>query len=62
MLTTTLPRARPSPDPGQRLGHLVERERAVDVDAEVTRDAQIGHRLEVRRPLLDREHTQPAVA
>src|SRR3954452_13283889 len=39
--------------PGQGLGHLVKGEGAVDVDDEVTRDAQIGHRYEMRRPFLD---------
>jgi hypothetical protein len=46
---------------GQCLGHLVEGEGSVDVDAEVTRYAEVGYRFEVRRPFLDGEYTQPAV-
>ena len=47
-------------DVGEGLGYVVEPERAVDVDADVTGDAQVGQRLEVGRPLLHGEHPHPA--
>src|SRR4029453_5268137 len=46
--------------PRQRLGHFVEGERAVDVDAELTRYTETSDRFEMRRPFLDRQHAQPA--
>ena len=48
-------------DVGERLGYLVERERAVDVDADVAGDAQVGQRLEVGRPLLARRARRSGV-
>ena len=57
---TTLPRARPSPTWASASGTLVEPEGAVDVDAHVTGDAQVGQRLEVGGARLYGEHAEAA--
>ena len=41
-VTTTLPRARPSPTWARAAGHVVEAERAVDADVDRSGDAQVG--------------------
>ena len=43
-------------DVPQRFWHLVEPERAIDVDADVARDGEVGQRGEVRWPLGHHEH------
>jgi len=45
---------------GQRLGDLVEGECAVDVDLDVARDTEVGHRLEVGRARPHHEQPHPA--
>jgi hypothetical protein len=47
-------------DVPQRFRHLVEPERAIDVDADVARDAEVGQRGEVRWPLGHHEHPHVA--
>ena len=47
-------------DMAQRVRYLVEPECAVDVDVDVTRDAEVGQRLEVGGSLLHREEPEPA--
>src|SRR5262245_45148306 len=47
-------------DVGECRGYLVERERPIDVDADVAGDAQIGERLKVRRSLPHGEYADPA--
>lgn len=44
----------------QRLGHLFEPERAVDVNLNVTFNALLGEWLEMRRALFHEEQSQPA--
>jgi hypothetical protein len=46
-------------DVGEGDGYVVEPERAVDVDADVTRDAQIGQRLEMG-PALPSRRARPS--
>src|SRR6476620_12501004 len=48
------------PDVGQRFRYLIERVGAVDVDAHVTGEAQIGQRLEVGRTRLHGQHPEVA--
>jgi hypothetical protein len=55
-VTTTLPRAPPGADHRQRVGDVVEPERAVDVNLDVAGDAALGERLEVGRPRPHGEH------
>ena len=47
-------------DVGERHRYLVERERAVDVDADVAGDAQVGERLEAGRSLSHGEDADAA--
>src|SRR6185503_18881771 len=47
-------------DVGERHGYLVELERAVDVDADVAGDAQVGERLKLGRTLSHGEDADPA--
>ena len=47
-------------DFGQRVGHSVEPDGVVDVDAQPTHSTQVGQRLEVGRARLDCQHPEPA--
>ena len=47
-------------DVGEGLGNVVEPERTIDVDANVTSQAEVGQRLEVGRSFLDGEDPDPS--
>jgi hypothetical protein len=49
-LDDDLPQGTAFTNVGEGFGDVVEPERAVGVDADVSGDAQLGQRLEVRRP------------
>src|SRR5690606_3411920 len=55
-----LPQRAALTDVRERLRHVVEPDRAVDVDADLARHAQVGQRLEVAGALLDRQYADPA--
>src|SRR3954454_18551132 len=55
-----LPEGVALPHPGQGRGHPVEGDVAVDVDAEVARDAEVSDGREVARPPLHDEYADPA--
>ncbi len=54
-----MPRARPVADVGEGLRHLVEGDRAVDVDPHLSGEDAVGERREVRRPRPHRQNPDP---